>query len=216
MKKDKRKMLKKVPTYITGLDEILKGGLPLGRTTLVVGSPGVGKTVMGVEFIYRGAINNEPGIFFGFEEPVKTLRENALTMNWNLADLEKDKRIFLMEGRLDPDMIVSGNFSLKPMLAVISGKAKEMGAKRIVLDALDIIFALFEEPIHVRGELYMLNSWFMKLGLTALITLKQRESYLTTLFYDFFNSIADCVIQLDVKQLNQVSTRRCRIVKYRF
>lgn len=210
-----RKTLKKVPTYIGGLDEILNGGLPYGGTTLIFGTPGNGKTVLGVEFLYRGAINGEPGIFLGFEETEKTLCENALTMGFDLYSLKKKNQIFIMGWKIEPDIIVSGKFSLKPILSVISGKAKEMGAKRIVLDALDVVFGLLENPIQVRSELYQLNQWLMKLGLTALITLKPREGYPGTLFQDYFYSISDCVIHLDVRQLNQVSTRRCRIVKYR-
>jgi len=215
MSGNKRKTLKKTPTYIIGLDEILNGGLPHGRTSLIFGTPGNGKTVMGVEFLYRGAINGEPGIFLGFEETVKTLCENALTMGFDLSYLKKKNLIFLMNGQIEPDVIVSGKFSLKPLLSIISGKAKEIGAKRIVLDALDLVFGLLENPVQVRSELYQLNLWLMKLGLTTLITLKPREGYPGTLFQDYFYSISDCVIHLDVRQLDQVSTRRCRVVKYR-
>ncbi len=210
-----KRTLKKTPTYITGLDEILNGGLPYGRTSLVFGTPGNGKTVMGVEYLYRGAINGEPGIFLGFEETVKTLCENALTMGFNLSSLMKKNQLFLMDGKIEPDIVMSGKFSLKPMLSIISGKAKEIEAKRLVLDALDVVFGLLENPVQVRSELYHLNLWLMKLGLTTLITLKPREGYPGTLFQDYFYSISDCVIHLDVRQLDQVSTRRCRIVKYR-
>ncbi len=215
MSVNNRKILRKVPTYIFGLDEILNGGLPYGRQTLVFGSPGCGKTVIGVEFLYRGAINGEPGVFIGFEETVKTLCENALTMGFDLSSLKRKNQLFLMDQKIEPDVIVSGKFSLKPMLSILSGKAKEIGAKRLVLDALDVVFGLLEDPVQVRSELYQLNLWLMKLGLTTLITLKPREGYPGTLFQDYFYSISDCVIHLDVRQLNQVSTRRCRIVKYR-
>jgi len=207
--------IKKTSTYIEGLDDILNGGIPTNRSTLIFGSPGNGKTVMGIEFIYRGALHGENGIYLSFEEPITVLRENALTMGWDLLQLENKGSLYLIEGRVESDAIISGKFSLKPLLTIISGKAKEIHAKRIVFDALDILFGLFENPLEVRAELFQLNSWLRKSGLTSIITLKPRESYPGNLFQDYFFSISDCVIFLDVKQLNQVSTRRCRIVKYR-
>lgn len=209
------KPLKKLPTYISGLDEILNGGLPARRTTLVVGDPGSGKTILGMEFLYRGALHREPGIFLGFEEPVLALRENALTLGWNLHDLEKKNSLFLMKGTLGPELVISGKFSLKPMLSIISGKVKEIGAKRIVLDALDVLLGLFENPLQVRGELHQLNNWLMDSGLTSIITLKPRDNAPASLFQDFFYSVADCVLTLDVRVYNQISTRRLRVVKYR-
>lgn len=207
--------LKKTPTFINGLDEILNGGLPARRMTLVVGEPGSGKTVMGMEFLFRGAINGESGIFLGFEEPPRILRENALTFGWDLRSLEREERLFLMEGRLDPEVVVSGQFSLKPMLSIITGKAKEMGAKRVVIDALDVLLRLFESPSQVRSELHQLNQWLTESGLTSILTLKPREEPPLSLFQDFFYSMADCVIHLDARLFNQISTRRLHVVKYR-
>lgn len=207
--------LRKTPTYINGLDEILNGGLPTKRTTLVVGEPGSGKTIMGMEFLYRGAGNGEPGIFLGFEEPSKIIRENAMTFGWDFLSLEKNQNLYLMEGRLSPEIIVEGKFSLKPLLSVISGKSKEIGAKRIVLDALDVILTLFEDPLQARSELYRLNEWLTRSGLTSILTLKPRESIFDRVYQDFFYSISDCVIYLDTKIHNQISTRRLRVVKYR-
>lgn len=149
VKSTKRKQLKKTPTYIKGLDAILEGGLPANRITLITGEPGSGKTILSLEFLYRGAQQKEPGIFLGFEEPVNTLRENAFTLGWNLPDLEKKKQLFLLQGSLDPELVMSGKFSLKPMLSIISGKAKEMGAKRIVLDALDVLLGWEENNHHL-------------------------------------------------------------------
>lgn len=144
-----RKLLKKTPTYIKGLDAIMEGGLPANRITLITGEPGSGKTILSLEFLYRGAQQKEPGIFLGFEEPVNTLHENALTLGWNLPDLEKKKQLFHLQGSLDPELVMSGKFSLKPMLSIIFGKAKEMGAKRIVLDALDVLLGWQENNHHL-------------------------------------------------------------------
>lgn len=210
-----RKLLKKAPTYIKGLDEILEGGLPTRRTTLITGEPGSGKTILGLEFLYRGAQHKEPGIFLSFEESVNALRENALTLGWDLSDLEKKKQLFLLKGSLEPELVISGKFSLKPMLSIISGKAKEMGAKRIVLDALDVLLGLFESPLQVRGELHLLNKWLADSELTSIITLKPRDGLPTAVFQDFFYSVADCVLNLDVRITNQISTRRLWVMKYR-
>ncbi len=207
--------LKKTKTYIRGLDSILQGGLPTKRTTLMIGEHGSGKTNIGLEFIYKGAENKEPGIFVTFEESAKVLRENASTLGLDLASLEKRNRLFFMEGRLDPETVVSGKFGLKPMLSIISGKAKKMRAKRIVLDALDVLFLLFEDPLQVRAELFQLDRWLTESGLTSVITLRPKEFLPGALFQDFFYSMADCIIYLDARVLNQISTRRLRVIKYR-
>ncbi len=210
-----RKPLEKSPTFIQGLDEILSGGVPARRTTLVIGAPGSGKTVLGIEYLCRGALNGEPGIHLGFEEPAANLRKNAATLGWDLPAFEREKRLFLIEGRIEPDVVVSGRFTLKPLLSIISGKAAEMGARRLVLDALDVLLTLFEDPRPVRAELQQLNQWLADCGMTILMTLKPREESGGNLFYEFFQSMADCVIALDTRVANQVSTRRLRVVKYR-
>jgi len=155
-------VLDKVPTHIAGLDEILEGGLPRGRTTVVVGAAGSGKTVMGLEFLHRGALAGEPGIFVGFEEPVEQLRRNAATLGWDLAALERENRLFLQGGHVKPDTLVSGDFSLKGLLASVSGKALEISAKRIVIDALEVVLRLFPTPQQVRNEMHMLNDWLQE------------------------------------------------------
>lgn len=210
-----KKKLEKIPTYVKGLDDILKGGLPFGRTTMIIGGPGSGKTVLGIEYLYRGALNNEPGIFFGFEEETDVLRENAGTMGWDIAAMEAKNKIFLMEGRIPHQTIVNGAFGLEPMLGIISGKAKEMGAKKIVIDALDVLFRLFDDPVKVRLQLFMLHEWIAKSGLTAVITLKPRQNGEESPFQEFFYSMSDCAIFLDARVVNQISTRRMRVVKYR-
>ncbi|RMF00137.1 MAG: hypothetical protein D6768_13470, partial [Chloroflexi bacterium] len=181
--------LQKIHTFIEGLDDILQGGLPANRTSLVMGSPGSGKTIMGIEFLYRGALNDEPGIFLGFEESPRALRENAQTMGWNLAELEQDGRLFLLEGHFEPETIISGDFSLKPLLAIISGKAEQMGARRIVLDALDVLLRLYSDPVRIRAELHTLNDWLVACGMTAVMTLKPRQKNNSQPFLDFFYSM---------------------------
>lgn len=203
----------KVPPYITGLDDILEGGLPRNQATLVVGGPGSGKTNLALEFLYYGALSKEPGLFLGFEESAKSLRQNALSFGWDLAALEKQDHLLIIEGQLKPETIVSGKFSLKPLLSIISGKAQEIKAKRLVIDALDVLLQLLDEPFAVRSELHYLNHWLSQQGLTSILTLKPRDGQFR--LQDFFYSMADCVVQLDARILNQVTTRRLRVVKYR-
>lgn len=210
-----RQSLSKAPTGIPGLDEVLGGGLPRARTTILNGGTGSGKTLLGLEFLYRGALAGEPGIFIGFEEPLDQLRENAATLGWDMAALERENRLFLLGGHVQPDMLTSGEFSLKGLLAAASGKAKEIGAKRIVIDALEVALRLFDTPRHVRNELHMLNDWLREAGLAALLTVRPGSRGGAVAFEDFFHSMGDCVIEMDVRMVTQISTRRMRIVKYR-
>ena len=141
-----RTPLKKSPTYIKGLDEVLEGGLPTNRTTVISGGPGSGKTLFGMEFLYRGALAGEPGIFVSFEESLDQLRQNAATLGWDLAALERENRLFLLDGRIKPETIVSGDFSLKGLLSTISGKAREMGASGVFINAPVVILRHFDKP----------------------------------------------------------------------
>jgi len=135
----KRRPIPKVATQIAGLDEILEGGLPRGRTTLVNGGPGSGKTVLGLEFLCRGAMAGEPGVFVTFEERANAIRLNARSMGWDLAALEKAGKMAIIEARLPGEEVLSGDFDIQGMLAIVGGHAKRIGAKRIVMDALDVL-----------------------------------------------------------------------------
>ena len=209
------KALEKVPTHIPGLDEILAGGLPRGRTTVIKGGAGSGKTLMGMEFLFRGALAGEPGIFVGFEEPAERIRENAATLGWDLAELERENRLFLLEGQITPDILLSGDFSLKGLLAAASGKSNEMGAKCIVIDALEVVLRLFESPKQVRNEIHALNDWLHASGLSVILTVRPSSWEGTSAYEDFFDSMADCVIKMGTRISDQVSTRRLQVIKYR-
>jgi len=216
MKKNKlSSALAKAPTFIPGLDEILEGGLPQGRTTVIRGRSGSGKTILGLEFLYRGALAGEPGIFVGFEEPIEQLRQNAATLGWDLAGLEQENRLFLLGGHVKPDMLVSGDFSLKGLLAAVSGKSKDMRAKRVAIDALDVVLRLFETPQQVRNEMHVLNNWLRASGLTAIMTIRPINQGTVPSFDIFFDSMSDCVISLTTQAVDQVSTQRLNVVKYR-
>ncbi len=212
---DLGKTLDKASTFIRGLDEILKGGLPRGRTTVVSGEAGSGKTVLGLEFLYRGALAGEPGIWVGFEEPSEQLRKNADTLGWDLRTLEEKGRLFLFEARLDPKTIVSGEFDLRGLLAGISGKSREIGARRIVIDALEVALRLFDEPRKVRSEMHVLNEWLREQGLTAIMTIRPARREEARFYEDFFESMGDCFIFLNARVENHITTRRLRVIKYR-
>jgi circadian clock protein KaiC len=208
-----RTALKKSPTYIKGLDEVLEGGLPTNRTTVISGGPGSGKTLFGLEFLYRGAMAGEAGIFVSFEEPLDQLRQNAATLGWDLAPLELKNLLYIMDGRIKPDTIMTGDFSLKGLLSTISGKAKEMGAKRIFINAPVVILRHFDTSKQVRVELQSLSDWLQSCSLTAVMTVLPHRD--VSFFEDFFDSMADCAIRMETYVLNQVSTRRLRVIKYR-
>jgi len=208
-------VLEKTATHIPGLDDILEGGLPRGRTTIVNGGAGSGKTLMSLEFLYRGALAGEPGILIGFEESPAQLRQNTASFGWDLVALEREGRLFMLDGRIKPDVLASGDFSLKGLLAAASGKQREMGARRIVIDALEVVLRLFDTPQQVRNEMHALNDWLQVAGLTAILTVRPPSTGGPSAYEDFFDSMGDCVIRMDARVVDQVTTRRLRVVKYR-
>jgi len=207
--------LPKVLSGIGGLDEILEGGLPEGRTTLISGGPGSGKSVIGLEFLYRSAAAGEPAIFISFEERASEIKQNALTMGWDLEKQEQDGKLFVMAAKVDPDMVLSGDFNLQGLLAIIGGKAKAMGAKRIVIDAIDILLRLFDDPVRERNEMYLLHDWLKDVQLTALLTVKTSFHEVSTARFAFLDFMAETVIHLDHRIVDQIATRHLRVLKYR-
>src|SRR5664279_4233979 len=163
------KVLTKAPTGITGFDEITGGGLPRGLTTLLVGGPGSGKTILALQFLVHGAqACKEPGIFVAFEESSKRIVANAESFGWKLAELRRKKLHFIDVPPI-PDLIQSGNFDLSGMLAALEAQTREMGARRIVFDALDVVLALLPDPAAKRREIYRLHEWLLARELTGLI-----------------------------------------------
>jgi len=207
--------LAKTPTRIGGLDDILEGGLPEGRTTLVSGGPGSGKSVIGLEFLYRSAAAGEPAIFISFEERANEIKQNALTMGWDLDALEQNGSLFVMAAKVDPDMVLTGDFNLQGLLAIIGGKARAMGAKRIVIDAIDVLLRLFDDPKRERNEMYLLHDWLKNEQLTSLLTVKASQQEVSVSRFAFLDFMVEVVIHLDHRVTNQVATRRLRVMKYR-
>ena len=160
--------IKKTPTGIEGFDQITLGGLPKGRTTLIMGEPGSGKTVFALQSLVNGArLYNEPGIFVALEENSRQIINNAATFGWDISFLEKNK-LFFLDAKIAPDVVTSGDFELAGMLAGIKAKADRMGAKRIVFDGIDVLLALLNDPSKERSQLYYLQNWLSESGLTSI------------------------------------------------
>lgn len=207
--------IEKASTGISGLDDILHGGLPARRTTMISGGPGTGKTVIALQFLLEGVRLGEPGIFLTMEERAEGIRENALSLGWDLAPYEEQGSLFLFDARLDPQAVLSGSFDLSALLAIIGGAADAMGAKRIVIDALDMLMRLFDDPRRARNEVYALHEWLTDRQLTVILTAKAASTGETIQPYDFLDFMADCVIFLDNRVADQLSTRRLRVIKFR-
>lgn len=205
----------KVPTQILGLDEVLEGGLPRGRTTLVSGGPGSGKTVLGLEFLWSGAMTGEPGVFVTLEERADAVRKNALSMGWDVAALEKAGKVAILEARLYGEEVISGDFDIHGLLAIVGGHIKRLRARRVVMDALDVLLRVFSDPRRERNELYRLHEWLIDRRLTNVLTVKTQREGEPVSHYEFLDYMADCVIRLDHRVVGQVATRRLRVIKYR-
>jgi len=207
--------LAKSSSGIRGLDEITNGGFPTGRSTLVAGGPGSGKTILALQTLVTGAKNGEPGIFVAFEEDARRIVANASSFGWNLPELEK-QGLFFLDAKPRPDAVIAGEFDLVSMLASIKAKADLMGAKRIVFDSIDVLLSLLDNPVAERRELFRLNEWLLETGLTGLITSKNSDSSLSSLRYqEFMQYMMDCMITLRHDVDNRVGRRTLRVVKYR-
>jgi circadian clock protein KaiC len=208
----------KAPTGIPGFDEITGGGLPRSRTTLLVGGPGSGKTILALQFLAHGAREcKEPGIFVAFEETSKRIAGNAESFGWKIAELGR-KKLFFMDAQPTPDLVQSGNFDLSGMLASLGAQAGEMGARRIVFDALDIVLALLPDAAAKRREVYRLHEWLLAHQLTGLITAKaggDEASSIDQGEFGFMQFMVDCAVILNHSVVVGVSQRNLRVQKFR-
>jgi circadian clock protein KaiC len=207
--------LPKCPTGIQGLDEITSGGFPRGRPTLVCGGAGCGKTLMAAEFLVRGAVQyGEPGVMMAFEETADELKANVASLGFDLAGLIRRKKIVFDYVHIEPGEIhESGEYDLEGLFVRLNYAIDSIGAKRVVLDTLEALFAGLNNEAILRSELRRLFRWLKVKGVTAVITAERGREQLTR--HGLEEYVSDCVILLDHRVNDQIATRHLRVVKYR-
>jgi circadian clock protein KaiC len=205
----------KSATGIRGLDEITQGGLPQGRPTLLCGSAGCGKTLFGMTFLYKGAVEyDEPGVFLAFEEHPEDLIKNVGSLNYDIEKLIAEKKLAIDHVEIERSKIAeTGEYDLEGLFIRLGFAIDSIGAKRVVIDTIEALFAGLENEQVLRSELRRLFEWLKAKRVTAIITGERGEGTLTR--YGLEEYVADCVILLDNRVHDQLSTRRLRIVKYR-
>ena len=207
--------LPKCPTGIHGLDVITGGGLPRGRPTLVCGGAGSGKTLIGMEFLVRGIQQHgENGAFMSFEERATDLAENVASLGFDLTALTADKKLVIDQVQIDRGEIMeTGEYDLDGLFIRLAAAIDAVGAKRVVLDTIETLFAALTNTHILRSELRRLFGWLKDKGVTAIITGERGDGTLTR--HGLEEYVSDCVILLDHRVTDQIATRRLRVVKYR-
>jgi circadian clock protein KaiC len=207
--------LPKSPTGIEGFDQITTGGLPTGRPTLVCGSAGCGKTLFAMSFLVNGATKfDEPGVFMSFEESNDELAQNVASLGYDLPALIEKKKIVLDHVRVERSEIEeTGDYDLEGLFVRLGFAIDSIGARRVVLDTIESLFSGLSNQSILRAELRRLFRWLKDKGVTAVITGERGEGSLTRQGLEEY--VSDAVILLDHRVVEQVSTRRLRIVKYR-
>jgi circadian clock protein KaiC len=209
--------LAKCPTGIAGLDEITDGGLPRGRATLVCGSAGAGKTLLGLEFLVRGALEyGDPGVFMSFEESERDLTANVRSLGFDLDHLVSEKQLRIDFVRFERSEIEeTGEYDLEGLFIRLGHAIDSIGAKRVVLDTIESLFSAFTDHATLRAELRRLFRWLKEKGVTAVISGERGRETNSLTRHGIEEYVADCVLLLDHRVDNQLSTRRIRVVKYR-
>jgi circadian clock protein KaiC len=207
--------LPKTPTGIIGFDEITGGGVPTGRPTLLCGAAGCGKTLFAMTFLVEGAEKyGEPGVFMSFEERAEDLSKNVSSLGYNLESLIEKKQFLIDHVVLDRSQIEeTGDYDLEGLFVRLDYAIEQIGAKRVVLDTIETLFSSFSDEGMLRAELRRLFDWLRNRGVTTIITGERGEGQLTR--YGIEEYISDCVVLLDNRVIDQVTTRRLRVVKYR-
>jgi circadian clock protein KaiC len=210
-----QEQLAKAPTGIRGLDDITFGGLPKGRPTLIAGGAGSGKTLFSMEFLVRGAmLFNEPGVFMAFEETAPELATNVASLGFDVENLIEKKKLLVDFVRVERSEIEeTGEYDLEGLFIRLNYAIDSIGAKRVVLDTIESLFAGLKNQAILRAELRRLFRWLKDKGVTAIITAERGTNELTR--YGLEEYVSDCVILLDNRVIGQISTRRLRVVKYR-
>ena len=209
------KLLSKAPTGIPGMDDITGGGLPQGRPTLVAGGAGCGKTLFAMEFLVNGATQfDEPGVFVAFEENAEELAQNVASLGFDLKKLGRQKKLLIDHVRVERGEIEeTGDYDLEGLFIRLGHAIDSIGARRVVLDTIEVLFSALPNQGILRTELQRLFRWLKDKGVTAVITAERGDGSLTRFGLEEY--VADCVIVLDHRVNEQISTRRLRIVKYR-
>ncbi len=207
--------LEKSPTGIRGFDEITQGGLPRGRTSLVTGGPGTGKTMFAMEFLVNGVIRHgEPGVFVSFEETQEELIANSASLGFSLPELCESNRLYVDYVHVERSEIEeTGEYDLEGLFIRLSHAINTVGAKRLVLDTIETLFSGLSNTSILRAELRRLFRWLKDKGMTTIVTGERGAGSLTREGLEEY--VSDCVILLDHRVAEQVSTRRLRVVKYR-
>jgi circadian clock protein KaiC len=213
--REKPRPLEKSLTGIAGFDQVTNGGLPKGRPTIVCGGPGCGKTMLAMEFLVRGATEfNEPGVLMTFEETGDEMTKNVASLGFDLKSLCARKKIMMDYVKIEPAEIEeTGTYDLEGLFVRLQYAVDKIGAKRIVLDTVEAVFSGFKNSGLLRAEIRRLFRWLKDRGLTTVVTAERGDGSLTR--YGLEEYVSDCVIFLDHRVTDQVSTRRMRIVKYR-
>jgi len=209
-----RIQLQKCPTGIKGFDEITEGGLPKNRTTLISGGAGSGKTLLGIDFLINGATTyNEPGVFMSFEETEDELYEDVASLHLDLKGLVSQKKILVEHVVLERRDVQEKEFNLEGLLIRLENAIHSVGAKRVVLDSIESLFAGFTDVGILRVEIKRLFRWLKEKQVTAIVTGEPSEGFYTRQGLEEF--VSDCIILLDNRVREQISIRRIRVVKYR-
>lgn len=215
MAKSRKTSFPKTPTGINGLDEITNGGFPKGRPILICGSAGCGKTLFAMQFLVKGITDyNEPGVFMSFEETSEDLTQNVNSLGFDLDKLKSENKLRVDHVRIERSEIEeTGEYDLEALFIRLNHAIDSVGAKRVVLDTIESLFGGMDNEAVLRSELRRLFHWLKEKGVTAIITGERGENTLTRQGLEEY--ISDCVILLDFRVIDQIATRRLRIVKYR-
>ncbi len=207
--------LRKVPTGIAGFDEVTHGGVPEGRTTLICGAAGCGKTLFGMQFLIRGALDHgEPGAFVAFEEAEEDLAKNVASLGFDVKDLERRGLLSVDHIRVERSEIEeNGEYDLEGLFIRLGLALDTVKAKRLVIDTLETIFGGLTNYGLLRSELKRLFNWLKERGVTTIVTAERGDGTLTR--HGLEEYVSDCVVLLDHRVNDQISTRRMRVVKYR-
>ena len=209
-----KKFLKKTPSGIFGFDEITGGGLPRSRPTLVYGGPGCGKTLWGLQFLTVGAEKySEPGVFLAFEETVDDLKRNVRSLGFDLNDLIARKLLTIEHARIEPAEIGQGDYDLEALFMRLARAIDAVQAKRVVIDSLEVLLHHESDRAAIRDSFHRLFRWLGNRGVTSVVTAEEGDGGRSRNGFEEY--IADCVVRLDHRIRNQLSTRTLRVVKYR-